>query len=228
MRIRHGREVDEHCALGSSVAASASRVLPVPPGPVSVTRRMSSRRRSAADGRDLEVAADQRRRRSRARPAAASVHGVPAVGRDPGSWRRICCSSAELRAGLEAELVERGARVAVGGEGVRLAPGAVEGEHEQGAEGLAVGMRRNKSFELCGERRCRRRRRGHDRCGPRGRRAAIRRAARRRRGRRARRPDLRGPAPARGRARPEGRRHRAGRARWKRSASSSPGWTWSR
>ena len=50
---------------------------------------------------------------------------------------------------VEAELVEqRCAGVAVGGEGVCLAAGAVEGEHEQPAQVLAHGLVADEGFEL--------------------------------------------------------------------------------
>ena len=49
-------------AASSAAAASASRVLPVPPGPVSVTSRTSCRARELDQRRELLVAADQRGR----------------------------------------------------------------------------------------------------------------------------------------------------------------------
>ena len=148
--VRHGREVDERCAL---VVRRGERepCLAGAAGPGQRHEACVLPAEEPADGRDLEVAADQPRRRSRHGLRRHLCTGCLRSGEILVLAKDPLLECPELRAGLEAELVERGARVAVGGEGVRLAPGAVEGEHEQGAEGLAVGMRRNKGFELCGD-----------------------------------------------------------------------------
>ena len=59
---------------------------------------------------------------------------------------------AELGGGLEAELVECRPSVAVGGEGVCLAPRPIEGEHLVGAEPLPVGVGGDERLELRRER----------------------------------------------------------------------------
>ena len=60
---------------------------------------------------------------------------------------------AQLGGGLEAELVERAAGVAVRGERVRVAPRAVEGEDQLCLESLAVRVRCDEPLELADERR---------------------------------------------------------------------------
>ncbi len=59
---------------------------------------------------------------------------------------------AELGRGLEAELVEGVACLPVGGQGVGLLAGAVEGEHALRLQPLAVGMRGDERSELADER----------------------------------------------------------------------------
>ena len=59
---------------------------------------------------------------------------------------------AQLGGRLEAELVQRRARVAVGGEGVRLSAGAVEAEDLLRAESFSVWVVGDEGVELGGER----------------------------------------------------------------------------
>ena len=63
-------------AASSSAATSiARRVLPTPPGPVSVTRRTSGSSQQVADGRDLPLPPDQRRERDGQRADAVAGRG---------------------------------------------------------------------------------------------------------------------------------------------------------
>ena len=130
----------------SSVRAvsSASRVLPTPPGPVSVSRRTSPARSSSAIRAQVVLAAERRRRRAGERRGAAR----DLVGED-----RLL-ELAQLRAGREAELlVQAGAQVAVGRERVRLAAEPVERAHLLTAQALAQRMLGDQRLQLGGEQR---------------------------------------------------------------------------
>ena len=132
------------------LAASARVVFPVPPGPVSVTSRVSSRPSSAVTARARAAAADQLAAARRSRRARR-------LGRR-GRQRRVVLEDAPLEARssgerLEAELVERVARVAVRGERVRLAARAVERDDPLRLEPLAVRVRDDERLELADERR---------------------------------------------------------------------------
>ena len=61
--------------------------------------------------------------------------------------------AAQVGGRVEAELVERRAGLAVGGEGLRLPARAVEGEHALALETLSVGVARDEGVELAGDRR---------------------------------------------------------------------------
>ncbi len=63
-RVLDGGQVDEYRLVRPHVRAtsSARRVLPVPPGPVSVTSRVSGRSSERRHRRELELPADERRR----------------------------------------------------------------------------------------------------------------------------------------------------------------------
>ena len=132
-----------------AAAASASVVLPVPPGPVSVTSRVSSRPSERRHRRQLELA----------RPTSTGSGTGPAVGSAHARRGREggivledpALEGAELRRRLEPELVERRARVAVGVERVCLPAGAVQGEHQLAAEPLAMRMRGDERLELAHE-----------------------------------------------------------------------------
>ncbi len=132
--------------------ASASRVFPVPPGPVSVTSRVSGRPR-----RLVTAAISSSRPTSGVVSTGSSPDGasVASGGRRVQRWilpEDLLLERAQLGRGLEAELVEGSAGSAVGGERIRLATRTVEGEHLVGAKALAMRMGRNESLELCGER----------------------------------------------------------------------------
>ena len=141
-------------------AASARRVLPVPPGPVSVTSRTSSRRKQRVDAQPLRGADRAAASPVRAEPAA---HARPPAPRADGSCLRIRCSSAlQLRPGVDAELVderalrERGrhrARPSAGPRGRARARAARAAARGRGARRGAVaasraGARRSPSCEL--------------------------------------------------------------------------------
>ena len=121
---------------GSSERAvsTASRLLPTPGGPVSVTRRCSCS--SSATWRELVLAADERRRRRR------EVAAAPAADRDGGDRRVVredrLLEPPELGPRLEPQLVgEHAPRLLEGLERVRLAPAAVERQHQLPPQPLA-------------------------------------------------------------------------------------------
>ena len=60
---------------------------------------------------------------------------------------------AELRGGLQAQLVQSGTRIAVGGKRIGLAARPVEGEHALGLKALAVRVARDEHIKLADERR---------------------------------------------------------------------------
>ena len=130
----------------SSAAASARRVLPVPPGPVRVTSRTSSRRSSA-----VIAATSSRRPRSGVGGAGSSTRarsGSSGAVRE-GSCRKIRRSrswswgSGRLRAPPRRPLV-RADRLGC----VLLASGAVEREHVLGPKPLLVRLLDDQAFEL--------------------------------------------------------------------------------
>ena len=118
----------------------ARRVLPVPPGPVSVTRRVSDppRRPSSSSS-------------SRSRPTSGLGAAGRFVSRDP-SPRSGCCERVvlvedlpverlEIWGGVDSQLVDqRFARLSVVLERLGLPPRAVEGHHQLRAEALAQRM----------------------------------------------------------------------------------------
>ena len=191
-------------------------------GPVSVTSRVSSRPRSAVDRRELaarpiehRLGHGARRRLGHARRGEGRI-----VLEDPA------LEGAELRRRLEPELVERRARVAVGVERVGLPAGAVEGEHQLAAEPLTMRMCGDERLELAGERRRAARVEIQVDPSPRGRRAALRRAAPPPRPRTARTRRPRAPARARARAplgAPPDRPARAARTARRRARRARPG-----
>ena len=149
-RRPRGRRRPPAVGAMSRATASARRVFPVPPGPVSVTSRVSRR-----PGAGQAAISSSRPTSSSYRPGASPV--------DRGRRRRagercrvvaedLLLERAQLGRGLETELVESGPCVAVGGERVRLATRTVEGEHLVGAKALAMRMGRDESLELGGER----------------------------------------------------------------------------
>ena len=153
-------------------SSSAKRVLPIPPGPVSVSSRTSGVGEQRLRGRQILVAAEQRRRRAAAAAAAGPASAADERGRAvdvvalrDGSWARICgLEPLQLGARVQAEVLdERVAGAAVGVERVGLAAGAVEGEHQLGVEALAVRVLGGQAFELGDELACRGRARGRAR-----------------------------------------------------------------
>ena len=146
-RRRRGRRTPRRREVGASSAATASarRVLPVPPGPVSVTRRASSRG-AARDRGDLEPATDERRRRRRqARLFAARPPARRAP--DPGAGSRARAPAARPTARSRARRRARRG-LPVGVERSCLAAGAVEREHLLHAEPLAVRVLGDQALEL--------------------------------------------------------------------------------
>ena len=134
-------------AASSSATASASRVLPVPPGPVSVTRRTSSRRSSA-------VTAAISSRRPTSGVGGVGRRRAPARACSGAAERRIVAEDAALellqrRAGLDAELVdEHSPGRAVRVERVLLPSRAVEREDVLLAQALAERLLGEQLLEL--------------------------------------------------------------------------------
>ena len=122
--------------------------MPVPPGPVSVTSRVSGRSSSAVTAASSSclpmsgVAAPGR---------SARRTGVAGGASSSGSWRRMRCSSARSSAKARDRARRAPARGAEGGERVGLSPGAVEREHLLGAEALAVRVLGDERLELGGD-----------------------------------------------------------------------------
>ena len=142
----------------------------------------------------------------------------------------------QLLAGLEPELLgEEAARVAVDGERVGLAPGAVEGEHEVGARALAERLGRHQLLQLGDQLGVPAERRAPPRCDARARPAAARRGGRPRCAPGPRtQPLQRLAAPQRQRARQRRRRRPAARRRRRRAGraraparSRGSAWRWS-
>ena len=185
------------------LAASARLVFPVPPGPVSVTSRMSSRRSKAV------IAVSSRARPiSSPRGSATGSACLAGAADSVGSCSRIApLEPPELRRGLEAKLVERVAGRAVRGERVGLPARAIKGDDPLRLESLPVRVGGGEGLELADERGVASRLEVERRCVPPVRPAGSRRAAPRRPVRTARR---RGPrAQVRARARgPRGARPR--------------------
>ena len=136
------REVDEADAVGERLGQlvpgrSASRVLPMPPGPVSVTSREP--RAGAPRARELGLAADERRRRA---PAVPRARSSAARRRAPGPAEDRGCSSCSAGPGSIPSSSTRAARAPRRLERVGLPAAAVEGEHQLAAEALAQGCSR--------------------------------------------------------------------------------------
>ena len=128
--------------------SSASRVFPVPPAPVSVSRRTPGREDQRPDLRDLAAAADERghgRRQIGPAPGARAVErGI--VHEDP------LLEPAELLAGFEPELLdERRACVLVRRQRLGLAARPVERQHQLPGEALAQRVGPGDRGELSGE-----------------------------------------------------------------------------
>ena len=139
----------------TSAAASASRVLPVPPGPVSVSNRTSASAEQGLHRRELELPSDERGRR-RGQPAvgtARSGTGTGAARSSAGSWRRIACSSSRSSApgSMPSSSTSTRRGVSVGGERVSLAAGAVERAHQLRTEPLAQRVLADERFQLADE-----------------------------------------------------------------------------
>ena len=157
--IADGGQLDEarrrtvSAADSARATSRASRVLPTPPGPTSVTKRCSASRRVQVA--QLVVAADQRRQRLRdgraapGRGVAARSDGRPGASSD-GSWARIAASSRRSSwPGSRPELLaEDTTTVLEDPQGVGLPAGAVQREHQQPAEPLAQRMGGDQLLEL--------------------------------------------------------------------------------
>ena len=118
--------------------------MPIPRAPVSATTapRCVDRLLPALEQpRELGGAADERRERRPTRARAAAARPARSGLSDGILVQDRVLQRAQLRAGLDAEVAgEHAARVLVGVERLRLAPAAVEREHELGDEPLARRM----------------------------------------------------------------------------------------
>ena len=216
-RIRDGREVDEDAPPASPRPRARALVFPVPPDPVSVTSRRLGTLEQRRDGSEPS-----------SRPTSA---GLGAAARARSTARRgregrivledMLLEGAELGGRLEAELVQCRARVAVGGEGVGLAAGAVEREHALRAGGARDADGGDEGVELA--RRARVAAGARDRASIRASRAPGRRSSRRAASARAKGSTARSAsAGPRQSASALAELVRAATSRSKRSASSSP------
>ena len=156
-RVAHGRAVRQRRELAQPhavaeprlarpAASTASRVLPTPPTPVSVTSGPS--RTAAATRAHLVLAADEARSRAgagcrraagRARARRRRPRRPPVAAAGTASPSRICwCTCAQRRAGVGAQLLDAAAsRIClVGGERVGLPTAAVLREHELPGQAL--------------------------------------------------------------------------------------------
>ena len=125
-----------------SATSSASRVLPAPPTPASVSRRLlwsSSAARASCSSRP-------KKRLARAGSLRAAERGTPAsaglVDED------VALQLTRGGAGLEPELGEAGAEAAERFERLDLAAGAVEGQRVRADELLLVRLGRHQPLEL--------------------------------------------------------------------------------
>ena len=139
-------------------SSSPSRVFPIPPGPVTVSRRTPGSASSA-------TAASTSASRPSSGVGGTGSSGVAgsrggggggAASRAPGSCARIAASSAlELAARVEPELFDqRAADAPERLERVGLAARAVEREHQLRVHPLAVGMLGRQRLELADDRAC--------------------------------------------------------------------------
>ena len=140
----------------SAATASARRVFPTPPGPTRVSSRSPGRRRSARDLGQLLHPADERGqwgRQSRARLSRRRLRRACLSRRD-GEQGLVLDEDPplqllELRARLEPELIdERGARVLVCGERIRLPAVAIEREDQQLTQPLTQRVLAHERLEL--------------------------------------------------------------------------------
>ena len=162
-------------------SSSAKRDLPIPPGPVSVSSRTSRVVEQLDGGREVLVAAEQRRRRERqrrrARATARRGRGrCGASSSSAGSWdedRRL--EALELRARVQPEVLDqRVPRAPVGLQRVGLAAAsgrARASAARAGARGTACSAA--SALELARRPRRGGRARGRARCAARARRAAA-------------------------------------------------------
>ena len=141
------RAPTERTAASRSAAATASLVLPVPPGPVRVTSRASSSQNSASISASSRVrpislvGGDGSTTSAREATVSCAALGDGAAA-SSGSCRRIAAfEGPQARARLDADLLhERVARAAIRLQRVRLASGAVEREDLMLAQALAEGV----------------------------------------------------------------------------------------
>ena len=122
--------------------------MPLPPGPVSVSRRGARIREQVLQLGELPAAADQRRRRpGKARPRTARARRERRL---LAQDRRL--QLPQLRRRLDPELAaEQPPGVAVDAEGVGLASGAIQRQHQLRAQPLSQRVGRDERLELADE-----------------------------------------------------------------------------
>ena len=127
-------------AVDRRAAATATAVLPTPPGPrTSTSRCVSSSSRSTVQ---LEVAtdelgADRRKVADRCLGCADGSSSTFATSSDSSCTRTCCSTLPQQRSRLEAELVGQPfANPLVGVQRIGLAPGAVEGRDQEHPQAL--------------------------------------------------------------------------------------------
>ena len=129
-----GGERDEAAAGARGRPRCASRVLPTPPGPTSVSRRVVCERRRGRARTSLA-----RGRRCGVGGAGGTAGAAPGRGASDGlvGEDRLLERAAAPGPGSSPSCVERRAGVLEGGERVGVAAGAVEGEHLLAAQAFA-------------------------------------------------------------------------------------------
>ena len=139
-------------ASTARAASSASRVLPTPPGPVSVSSRTEPARSRSPTAASSSPATDRpiRRRRQRAAPDRRLAPAARAAASSAGSWREDrLVEVVQLGARLDPELLdEHLAGVAVGLQRVGLAAAAIQREHQLRVQPLAPRMLARELLEL--------------------------------------------------------------------------------
>ena len=126
-RIGERREINEDHAVGKRIpcipaaTAIASRVLPTPPGPVSVSNRTSSSCSPAGQRRDLRLAPDEPGQAASARSRGTQAGRRRSRSSEDGG--RAAASSAVGRRSTEPGHRPAGARSPAGGRAGRRAPG---------------------------------------------------------------------------------------------------------
>ncbi len=149
-RLRNGREVNEDRAILGDRRACACRL----DGQASLAdasdtgqRHHASGAKQAQDVGNLRSAADERGQRK-----GQIVMSARSGDRRDLAAQHCALQGAQVVTGLQAELlVEHLARSVVRPQGIRLAPGVVERQHQRAPQPLSVGVSSDERLELVGQ-----------------------------------------------------------------------------